>query len=285
MIFIFESGRLGNQIFQYVGIKKFAKKNEKIIYIGFVELTNTFEDLEGIFILKKNSFIYKSINKYNKLFYLILKLQPFFAIYQEQDSETNISLKCKRRIINNVKLFFNVYFQSENTVLSNKFNLNFLSEKQNYIQKYLNTNLNNNFTKVFVHIRRGDYLTYPNPQFPAVLPLDWYLQKIKLMLNIDPNSFFIFCTDDLSYVKENFSHIKNSMISDLKNPADDLILMSNCDSGILSASSLSWWAAFFITNKTNQFIFYAPKFWIGHSEKKWHPSNIKSSFLIYDEVN
>jgi hypothetical protein len=60
--------------------------------------------------------------------------------------------------------------------------------------------------------------------------------------------------------------------------------MCECDGGILSPSSFAWWASYFIKNKNKNSFFLAPKYWIGHRKKNWHPEFIQSSFLEYEEV-
>ena len=56
--------------------------------------------------------------------------------------------------------------------------------------------------------------------------------------------FFIFLSDDYWYIKDIFSHLTNSYISQ-GTALEDFALMSLCQAGILSASTFSWWGSYF----------------------------------------
>lgn len=57
--------------------------------------------------------------------------------------------------------------------------------------------------------------------------------------------------------------------------------MKNCDGGILSPSTYSWWAAY-LSNKRGFFL--APKYWIGHRQKVLFPSYFTSKIITYKKV-
>ena len=71
MIIIFQDGRLGNQLFQYYGLKKYFS-NHNLIIFGCKELKNTFDNVEANFILEG----YSS----NKFRFYILKYFFFFLV-------------------------------------------------------------------------------------------------------------------------------------------------------------------------------------------------------------
>lgn len=124
--------------------------------------------------------------------------------------------------------------------------------------------------KIFIHIRRGDYLSWPSPQAPAVLPDEWYFEAMSKMREKHSDPFFLFFSDDPDYVKEKFGHLPNTWIS--RNDAKtDLAMMAECQAGILSASSFAWWAAFFSRRNNKNGVYIAPKYWAGHRNKEWHP--------------
>jgi len=63
-------------------------------------------------------------------------------------------------------------------------------------------------------------------------------------------------------------------------------MMSLCDGGVLSASTYSWWPAFFSFYKNKNKVFFAPKYWAGHRLKQYFPLNFSyTSFLKYIDVN
>jgi hypothetical protein len=94
---------------------------------------------------------------------------------------------------------------------------------------------------------------------------------------------FIVMGDDHHYIHDFFKESNSLFISD-NSVEIDLSIMSMCTHGILSASTLAWWGAFFAkTRKKNVFhsYFIAPKFWIGHRFKKWYPQGFISDWITY----
>ena len=74
------------------------------------------------------------------------------------------------------------------------------------------------------------------------LPLEWYFKCINIF---EKNLKILFCNfiDD-KVVFENFKD-KNKFYCSINTFEIDFCLMSLCDGGILSASSFSWWGAWF----------------------------------------
>jgi hypothetical protein len=71
---------------------------------------------------------------------------------------------------------------------------------------------------------------------------------------------FIFVSDDMNWVKENFKG-NNIFYSDNSEEILDLTLMSICDNNIIANSSFSWWGAFLNENPNKKVI--APSKWFG----------------------
>jgi len=105
-----------------------------------------------------------------------------------------------------------------------------------------------------IHIRRGDYVK--NSDFHNVLDVEYY----KKAMEIIGDSVFIFISDDLEWVKENFKG-DNFIYSPFKSDVDDLTLMTLCDNNIIGNSSFSWWGAYLNRFESKQVI--APKKWFG----------------------
>lgn len=104
--------------------------------------------------------------------------------------------------------------------------------------------------------------------------------KLKIL-----NPIFIFLSDDTEYVENEFSHIKNKIVT--KNNFDvDLAVMSLCQNGIMSASSYSWWGGYFSRERHKNLIekkqiFIAPEYWMGRRNKSWYPLNMRFDWLTY----
>lgn len=106
-----------------------------------------------------------------------------------------------------------------------------------------------------IHIRRGDYLLYPERH--SVLDLSYYyhsLQKIPMARKL-----YVF-SDDLAWVKQHFK-VDNAIFVDEKLDFMALWMMSMCHHRIISNSTFSWWADF-LCQRENK-ITIAPSEWFG----------------------
>jgi hypothetical protein len=138
--------------------------------------------------------------------------------------------------------------------------------KKNYLDSAnkIFEKIGNGFNKVFVHIRRGDYLFEEYlGEIGIDLPKSYYFKAMNLIRKYIEAPFFIFLSDDPSFVECCFQKEKNKYIS-RNNMAVDLALMSLCEYGIVSNSSFSWWGAYLMKNK-KKVIF--PKYWYGWKQK------------------
>lgn len=103
---------------------------------------------------------------------------------------------------------------------------------------------------VAVHIRRGDYLKYPD-QFP-VMPVEYYLKSISYLLRQGFSRFKIY-SDDISWCIKNITAslgegcaLKDAMIisfSDTKDPLTDMKDMFNASAFIIGNSTFSLFPA------------------------------------------
>jgi hypothetical protein len=97
----------------------------------------------------------------------------------------------------------------------------------------------------FLHIRRGDYLTYSDIHFEQ--PLEYYKYCVdKLIANVAPQQIWIF-SDDIEWVKEQsyFTETPIFCICESKDELESMALMTLCSAGAVCANStFSWWGAF-----------------------------------------
>jgi hypothetical protein len=280
MILNVENGRIGNLLFQYIGLKKYFPKH-KLIFIGYLDLQQFFDNVDAYF------FVIRSVNKFFFLFlrFIILFLAKihFLGVIYENTNSKNYKIEVKKGLLWWIVVSHSIFFQHKNVVnqinnppilkskITNK-GLNWLAKKKINLKKRV---------MVFAHFRRGDYLEYPSKEFSAVLDINWYKRAIKLIKKKLYNPIFILMSDDRHYLHDIFRNSKSILISSNK-PEIDLSIMSLCSSGILSPSSFSWWGAFYakISNINNNY-FIAPKYWIGHRSKKWLPKKFQTKWITY----
>ena len=280
MLFFNESGRLGNQIFHYFALASICEKNEQIILFGFKDLQEIFDGLQAK-IINQNS------PRLERAFYY--RLYPRLQILSQKRIITTIredpksgAILTENGLLNQIKLVKESYFQSQ--IFFDSQLTNSLKIKQKFLipaQKKLQA-IAPGRTSIFVHVRRGDYLGWPNKKQPAVLPASYYLKSIDVINSKINDPFFIFLSDDYWYVKDIFSHLANSYVSE-GTTLEDFAIMSLCKGGILSASTFAWWGSYF-AHKNYGGIFLAPKYWAGHRNKEWCPKHIRADFLSYLDV-
>lgn len=117
--------------------------------------------------------------------------------------------------------------------------------------------INQNWTAV--HMRRGDYLQYPDT---FNLTTDLYYDSAFKLLGIDAtNNNYVVFTDDKFAAQRMFPNASLIIDQDaIKSPAETLILMSKSNSFIGSNSSFSWWAAYLSNENSGPKIFPRPWF-------------------------
>ena len=291
MIICFRNGRLGNQIFQYAFLKNIAKKKEKIVLVGFSELKLNFETKNTIFLFSSvfwTNFMFPKIKIYNLdkvLSFISNKLIPnlyLFKILEFDDKKNNFKINPKFALCKYVVFTKNFFAQTESYANKEKLNdLKFLDKNYQYSKKILKNKNNSKRKNIFIHIRLMDYKEI-NHGMKIDLSLEWYFDCIKVFEKKFNNPFFIILSDDKNIYK-NFQN-KDKFYCSRNNFEIDFCLMSLCDGGILSASSFSWWGAWFAKQNNSFSYFIGPNYWMGFYEKKWFPKYIKSKFIDYKEA-
>jgi hypothetical protein len=238
-------GGLGNQMFQIAAAYALAKENNDIC--GF-DFDSCYTPQQG-----KTASVYKQ-NIFKKI--PEIKNYKFENFYLELGFAFN-------RIPYKKNLFLTGSFQSQ------KYFLNYSDDIKNLfyinnqkIEEYVKFLDFENSTFTSVHVRRGDYLNSRNLNFHFTCDLNYFQEAIKKI----KNSKFIFFSDDMNWVKDNFVS-DNYFYSPFDDELDDLSLMSLCHNNIISNSTFSWWAAFLNKNKNKKII--APKKWFadkGHQD-------------------
>lgn len=127
--------------------------------------------------------------------------------------------------------------------------------------------LKNDKPTCLIHVRRGDYLQYPN--IHPTCSDDYYRTAIQII----PNCKYMVFSDDDSFVR-NWNVIENLdyEIVNLNNPEEILLFMSFCDNFIIANSSLS--LAAYLLRKNSDSKLVAPKKWFGPAGCKYKIEDI-----------
>lgn len=115
---------------------------------------------------------------------------------------------------------------------------------------------------VSLHVRRGDYLQYPDKH--PVITYEYISETVKLFIEKGFYSFVV-CSDDIPWCRKNLEPLKlfgaEFSFSHNNEPIADLALMACCEHNIIANSSFSWWSAWL--NQNSEKIVIAPKIWFG----------------------
>lgn len=276
MIIIIENGQFGNQLFQFNYCLKIANSDEKIVFIGFDDLSKFLKKSKYFFFFKKKNLLTKIIIKFRIPFIKIINISKIAKTIIQTYKNQNIS---KQNGLFNFLTFVEGHFENEKFVNKNFEKYIKISPIENKAKKFLEKIKRNNKQKIFfIQIRLKDAIYGIDKNYPSVLPLRWFFKCKNILKKKYKHSLFVFLSDDLDFLKKNLN--KNEIYVKNDDPFFSFYIIKNCDGGILSPSTFAWWGAYLSKKK----IFYAPKFWHGHRKKILRPQTFISSFLTYKLV-
>lgn len=276
MIIMIESGRLGNQVFQYLALRSCARAGEGIQLFGFDQLDSVFTGVQAKFTsIQANPLRHlQSID--SRRLGRLAKLLPATGIISE-DSTGNAVVESRGRLM----LAAPSWFQNSNILAEPALAL--MQVRESWLARahaiLAELGLTPELT-AFVHVRAGDYRTWPSAEHPAILTPDWYSRQAAQLKESVPDLQFIIIGDEPAYRAEVTRAIPTSV--EIESTFEtEFALMTICASGILSASTFAFWGAYFAHRERPGSLFIAPEFWAGHRCKTWYPSSLQATFLTY----
>jgi hypothetical protein len=144
------------------------------------------------------------------------------------------------------------YFAHHRKLVIDFFDFSFINKK--YIDENYTYITDKKCTSI--HIRRGDYLKFPNHH--PTQTIDYYYDSIEILKN--NTDLFVIFSDDIQWCKENLK-LENILYIEDEKDYIELYLMSLCDNNIISNSSFSWWGAWLNENPRKKVI--GPLKWFG----------------------
>lgn len=293
MILVEVIGGLGNQMFQYglyYKLKKMYGSDSVKLYAGRFESVrdNNGYELEKVFGIKDAITDFpiskKIVDDNNDIWSRIRrKLTGFREGYITEHQ--NLSFKPSILEQNmNKDLYYSGSWQSEKYFVEYKkdiseifkFKKELHSKNKSIAEEIIRSN------SVSIHVRRGDYVN--NKAYFRILGdvcgEEYYNRAIKLIEQKSvENSYFIF-SDDIDWVKENFSILDNKKVTFVNwntgiESHVDMQLMSLCKHNIIANSTFSWWAAWLNSNENKLVI--APRKWF--KEKKLNEDIFPSEWI------
>jgi len=271
IVFI-SNGGLGNQLFQFSYLKK-NFSDEKLLLFGFNDLLRLFNISKKEKIFTYRGFLKKLIFRgiLKNTLNLASELRIIKSITQERINgiETLKSIE-QKGVFNQIVFIRDSYFQSEHFIpIDIKQKLRFKS----FLSKTEVRNFNSNH--VFIHYRGGDFNEYKPLGKSVILPEKYFEIAIShIKENIKKPVFVIFGNEKFPYQYL----LKDSQIKKIHGSSqyEDFYLMSRFQNAILSPSTFSWWATYFMERKN---IIIVPKYWLGFNSRKYYPESPIASYM------
>lgn len=262
------NGRLGNQMFQYAGLRGIAANHG---YDWLIPRSESYGDSNyGLF----DCFEMGSVEEKNF---------GYLNARSVSTGQFHFSQKFFDECPDNVNLhdYFTTekYFSNIKDIIRKDFTF-----KDDILEpcKEILDELNN---PIFIHIRRGDYIANQNAH--PICSLSYYEEALKLFTEDSPVLVF---SDDIEWCSEQ-EFFKNDrfMLSEYVEkypqtcdtllgrqraliPYYDLCMMSLCTGGIIANSTMSWWGAWLIENPTKSIAY--PSVWFGDQYKEYDMSDL-----------
>ncbi len=283
VILFFENGRLGNQLFQYCGFKKYFP-DDRLILFGFDDIHNYFDHVEAHCIPKSKMPRWMGFRRLKRIARFLAEIR-ILGLLTEDPNPEHFNITSRKGLLWMVFVSRDAYFQHRDVVNNLEYAPNLKPDLRERATRWLHARdirIDRDLI-VFIHVRRGDYLHWPSKDYPAVMDLAWYRRAMGMIKDKVRNPVFILMSDDQNYLHDVFEESETLFISN--NTAElDLAIMAECKGGILSASSFAWWGAFYAqpTRKRDAY-FIAPKYWCGYRAKEWYPAGFRTDWITYIE--
>jgi hypothetical protein len=272
-------GRLGNQLFQAALLDGLLEPGDRLSTTGMEEFLDGFDWPQLDIRNRRDSRAHQSAKRWYRRFgRLAAKLRLVNGITQPRQEfkvggqsytlhggETNRTSGFLRNLIYVDK----GYFQNAALVGSPSFRL-----------KERHLGVARDFLKVlpegpraFVHIRRGDYAKWTIFGRSPLLRLDYFRRGMEAIKAQAPNTQFILLSDDVNAVRD---ALPGCQVFAGTNVYEDFGMMTLCDGGVISNSTLSWWGGFFCARKLPV---VSPKGFLAHGLGFEYPVGITAPWM------
>jgi hypothetical protein len=283
MILFYGEGRLGNQIFQYQAMCRIARPAETVVAVGLESLPDGFEMRGPRLRVVTRSGALKRLVKYVLIPCVLrpaARLLRLMNYVYESSSNSSGTAEPAGEMIVRPGLFSRVTFvdggfYQDPSLWSTVFPTNSLVLNCSLRQaalRYLRDACPPSQSTTFVHVRRGDYLSYTSYGLrDLALPNEFYRSAIAEIRRRVGETHLIFVTDDADWVKNSFSDLADKTIVSA-DPSMDFAIMAQCDNGIVSNSTFALAAALMMTRPG---VVIAPEYWLGFRVSRWYPPRIR----------
>ncbi len=252
-------GRLGNQMFLYAFGKalEYYSKDEVYFDTSFYNVNPDVSlELENLFELKLKIASESDICKIKN------KGGLFNRLFQTRVKEKIPNKFCKNLLNKRTDAYYAGYFQCEQYFceIQDLIKMDFTARQlQNKDLSRFKEEIDNYKCPIFVHVRRGDYVTLEKENIAHWLcDISYYKKAMDFMKKKYPQCVFVAVSDEPQWVYENLNFGHPIKIYST-NTILDFFIMQACKHAICANSSFSWWAAWLMDNPNKTIV--APDPW------------------------
>jgi Glycosyl transferase family 11. len=119
-----------------------------------------------------------------------------------------------------------------------------------------------------IHVRRGDYLLYPDKH--PVVTMEYINKAVDIIYKKGISHFKVF-SDGIDWCREEFDNLPNGHFEFMErsvNASKDMLLMAECEHNIIANSTFSWWGAWLSPNPDKIVISPSTANWFGPGNSK-----------------
>jgi hypothetical protein len=277
MIYVYLTGGLGNQMFQYAAARALAEKAQSKVCLDLLFLNSKQDgvtkrkfELDALNInaeyasKSESDYIRRSGSRYLK--YLnIFHSQKISIIKETGFGYSPIVHKPNEDICLMGYWQSEKYFAGIKEIISKELSPKKEAHGKNKVMAEEISKVNS----VSLHIRRGDYVSNPlTNSVHGVCGVDFYLNSIKYINEkVDMPHYFVF-SDAMDWCRKNLNPNAPVTFVDHNledNSYEDMRLMTLCKHNIIANSSFSWWGAWL--NRNPEKIIIAPRKWFNDNSK------------------
>ena len=240
-------GRLGNQMFQYAGLRGIAEHKGYDWAIPSSDFEDEWHDHQLFEAFKLTGL--KNIKEISGPY-----VQEAHFHFDEN-------------LFNNMPDGHNIYAYLQSTKYFNHIEKEVREDFQfkNQIVSPCQDMINQVEDPIALHVRRTDYITNCDNHPPC--PKEYYDEALSMF---DSNRVVIIFSDDPEWCNEQFKDDR-FLVSEGGDNIADLCMMSLCSDFIIANSSFSWWGSWLCENEKKRII--APKKWFGTGYTKHHDTS------------
>lgn len=276
MIVMVQAGRLGNQIFQYVALRHTSRSRERVVLLGFDSLRNVFEGVDATFVsIDGNPLRHAQSLNYARWSPRIKAIPGLGTLSEDRDGTPRRS---GRHVMDIVEPS---WFQVTDATRAPA--LDPMRVRPQHIGRAYGAAHNAGVDlaeAAFVHVRAGDYRSWPSADAPAILSPEWYQARMSELRHAHPGIRFIALGDEPEYTARVVQGATDAVILN-EDESTEFAAMTLCRAGIASASSFAFWGSYFAHRTHHGGMYLAPQYWAGHAQGSWYPRELDVSFLDY----